>query len=140
MGAARADVVSDKRAREIYQKGKAAFAHRDFQSAYDHFKQAFALSSDPAFMFNMASALQELGRWSEAAEVLRAFLRVRPGDNERPLIEERIRALEEKQRLLEIDRPAPILVPVPPPKPPDPRALKICDLDHGWAFCDQWSH
>jgi tetratricopeptide (TPR) repeat protein len=97
---AAADEVTEKKAKQLYQDGKAAYAKRDFQTAVEAFKRAYMLSSEPAFLFNIASALQELEKWDEAAETLEAYLRVRPKDPDKVLIEERIRALKEKQRML----------------------------------------
>jgi tetratricopeptide (TPR) repeat protein len=113
---ARADPVSELEGRRKYEQGRAAFERRDFQLALERFKEAYLLTSAPALLFNMASALQELGRPSEAAETLKAYLRVRPDDPDRPAIEERIRALAEKARLLEPPR-------APPPPAPAVRSI-----------------
>jgi hypothetical protein len=62
------------------------------------------------------SRLQGLRRPHEAAEALRSFLRLRPDDPEKGAIEERIRTLEEEQRLLDQERGTPTVTP-PPGKP-----------------------
>jgi tetratricopeptide (TPR) repeat protein len=94
----------DFRARQLYEVGRKAYGDADYQKAYDSFKEAFTLSHKAALLYNVASALQQLKRPHDAAETLRSYLRLRPEDTERPQIEERIRALEEEQRLLDIDR------------------------------------
>jgi tetratricopeptide (TPR) repeat protein len=103
-GVARA--VEDEEARQLYERGKTAFEQDHAQEAYDCFRKAYMISQRPALLFNMASALTKLDRPHDAAESLRAYLRVVPDDLDRVGIEERIRALEEKQRLLDDERRA----------------------------------
>ena len=116
--AAAATEVQEEEARTLFQSGKAAFAAERYQAAYDLFKQAYLLSPEPALLYNMASALQALGRPHDAAEELRAYLRTRPDVSEREQIETRIRALEEAQRLLDEERKS---APLPPIVEPSPR-------------------
>lgn len=117
--AAAATEVQEEEARTLFQSGKAAFAAERYQAAYDLFKQAYLLSPEPALLYNMASALQALGRPHDAAEELRAYLRTRPDVSEREQIETRIRALEEAQRLLDEEKKSAPLPPIvePSPKP-----------------------
>jgi hypothetical protein len=88
-------------ARALYEQGRAAFEHQNYSTAYEAFRRSYSLSKEPALLFDMASALQKLNRPRDGAEELRAYLRVRPTDEDRAAIEERIRALDEEQRLLE---------------------------------------
>jgi tetratricopeptide (TPR) repeat protein len=99
-----------EKAKHLYGEGKRAYEAGDYQKAYDSFKEAYLLSHEPALLYNVSSALQGLRRPHEAAEALRSFLRLRSDDPERPQIEERIRALEEEQRLLDLEKK-----PAPPP-------------------------
>jgi tetratricopeptide (TPR) repeat protein len=89
---------------DSYLRGKEAFERADYGRAYELFRRSYALSKRSELLFNMASALQHLERPDDAAEALRAYLRVRPDDPERPQIEERIRALGEEGRLLGEER------------------------------------
>jgi tetratricopeptide (TPR) repeat protein len=98
--AARAQQRIEQAKREFLD-GRAAYERGDYKTAYDKFKQSYILSSQPALLYNIASALQGLGRPGEAAEVLRDYLRAVPDDPERPLVEKRIASLEEAQRLLD---------------------------------------
>jgi tetratricopeptide (TPR) repeat protein len=101
---ARADEVRDREARALYADGKTAFESRRYDDAYKLFKRAYLTSQQPALLFNMASCLQELDRPREAADELRTYLRLAPDDPDRPAIERRILALDEKQRLLDAER------------------------------------
>jgi len=90
-----------EQAKREFLDGRAAYERGDYKAAYDKFKQSYILSAQPALLYNIASALQGLGRPGEAAEVLRDYLRAVPGDPEKPLVEKRIASLEEAQRLLD---------------------------------------
>src|SRR5262249_13605521 len=100
--AARAEAPPEPQ--RLFTDGRQAFEQGDYQRAYDLFKRSFMRSSEPALLFNMASAQQKLGRPHDAADSLRAYLRAAPEDGERPQIEQRIRALEEQQHLLDAER------------------------------------
>jgi tetratricopeptide (TPR) repeat protein len=133
-GVARADAARDERARQLYQTGRDAYNAGDFAKAYDAFKESFTLSHQPALLYNVASALQGLKRPHDAAEALRSYLRLKPDDPERPQIDERIRTLEEEQRLIDLENrerqpppaptpPVPAVNPPAPPSPTSPTAL-----------------
>ena len=116
-----ADEQRDAEARHLYEEGKLAYGQRDYAGAYRQFKAAYLLSTQPALLFNMASALKELGRPREAADALRTYLRLVPDDPEREAVTLRIIALDEAQRLLDEDRTppaAPALAPPPSTAPP----------------------
>jgi tetratricopeptide (TPR) repeat protein len=123
--AARADEERELKARQLYEVGKAAYTQGDYQSAYDNFRESFQLSHQPALLYNVASALQGLHRPHDAAEALRSFLRLRPDDPDKAQIEERIRTLEEEQRLLDLDRQAKEPPPVVTPQPPPPTVTPV---------------
>jgi hypothetical protein len=111
-----ADEVKDREARGLFEQGKAAFEGGQFADAYELFKRSYLTSQQPQLLFNMASCLGELNRPREAAEELRTYLRLMPEDPDRPAIEQRIGALDEKQRLLDLE-PARRQPPAPPSLP-----------------------
>jgi tetratricopeptide (TPR) repeat protein len=101
-GGARSDEVGEEEeARRLFEDGRRAYDQREFQRAHDCFEKAYLISHRPELLFNIGSALKELGRPHDAAERLRSYLRVAPKDPDRPEIEQRILALEEAQRLLD---------------------------------------
>jgi tetratricopeptide (TPR) repeat protein len=128
-----------ERAKQLYGDGRKAYEVGDYQKAYDAFKESYLLSHEPALLYNISSALQGLRRPHEAAEALRSFLRLRSDDPERPQIEERIRALEEEQRLLDNEKartapPVPVITAPPPhisltPTPVDNAVVAGHDAD-----------
>jgi tetratricopeptide (TPR) repeat protein len=101
---AAADARQDEAARNAYKVGRAAYETGDYQLAYDKFKESFQLSHEPALLYNIASALQGLKRPHEAAEALRSFLRLQPGDPDKPKIEQRIATLEEEQHMIDAEK------------------------------------
>src|SRR6185312_16855361 len=117
---ASADARQDRAARDAFNLGRTAYESGDYQLAYDKFKESFQLSYEPALLYNIASALQGLRRPHDAAEALRSYLRLKPDDPDRPQIEERIRTLEEEQRLLDLEHPKPVTPPTPAVTPPTP--------------------
>ncbi len=88
-------------AKREFQAGRASYDRSDYAGAYDHFKRSYVLSQEPALLYNISSALQGLGRPGEAAESLRDYLKIMPGDPERVQIEQRIATLLETQKLLD---------------------------------------
>jgi hypothetical protein len=118
MPSAHAD--NNERAKELYDDAEAAYHNGDFQSAYDKFRQAYLVTKQPAFLYDMSSALERLSRPHDAAEELRAYLRARPDAPTRGAVERRIRGLEEAQRLLDAEllkRMPPVLEAPAAPKP-----------------------
>lgn len=93
-----------ERARALFEEGKSAFAGERYQAALDRFGEAYGLIAAPALLYNMAAALEALGRPGEAAVKLRGYLRVVAEDPNRGALEARLRALEEAQRQIEVER------------------------------------
>ena len=93
-----------QRAQALFKEGTTAFDTEKYQVAYDRFHEAYGLSSAPALLFDMAAALEALGRPGDAATSLRAYMRVVREDRDRGAHEARARSLEESQRLIEVER------------------------------------
>jgi len=112
-----------EKAKQLFSAGKTAYEAGDYEKAYASFKESYLLSHEPALLYNISSALQGLRRPHEAAEALRSFLRLRSDDPEKGAIEERIRTLEEEQRLIDQEKrdqtpPTPTAPPAPISTPP----------------------
>ncbi len=137
---ARGDEARKAEARRLYEDGKGAFERHEWNTAYLRFRDAYMISQRAALLFNMASALKEDGRPGEAAESLRAYLRIVPETPDRVEINERILTLEESQRIIDRENKRkaeeetarraaehPVVV-APPPQvtpPPPPRVELI---------------
>jgi tetratricopeptide (TPR) repeat protein len=66
--------ATDQRARELFQKGDAAYAEGRYEEALASFQEAYELSGRPQLLFNISNALERLGRYAEAVEALEKYL------------------------------------------------------------------
>jgi hypothetical protein len=94
----------EPRAILLYREGKEAFVRKDFVRAEQRFHEAYMLSVRPELLFDLALAQAEQDHCGEAAASLRAYLNVVGHEEEHRDILERIRTLEEKQRLIDGQR------------------------------------
>ena len=69
------NVNPDDEALKLKQEGDALFMQRDFVGALAAYERAYALSPNPAILYNRARALQSLARFPEALESLQRFER-----------------------------------------------------------------
>jgi len=112
--------ASDERARELFRRGDQRYANGEYEEALGDFRAAHELSGRQGLLFNMANALEKLGRDAEALEALEAYLPHAP-EARRAEVESRIAALRE--RVGETPPPPEPPPPEPPaPKPPTPVA------------------
>ncbi|MBX3220116.1 MAG: tetratricopeptide repeat protein [Labilithrix sp.] len=149
--------AADVRARELFEKGDAAYAEGRYEEAYASFLEAYELSGRPQLLFNVSNALERLGKYAEAVEALEKYLasgkakdkdvvqkrlaNLRKRVDEQHKAEERAREEEEKRRAAEkANEPAKSEDATPaPPKPPEPppekptRILPIVLLGAGGA-------
>ncbi len=73
-GASDAAANADAQARQAFDAGEAAYADGHFDVAYDHFQRAYAMSHRPVLLYNLATALDRLGRSGEAAGYYQRYL------------------------------------------------------------------
>lgn len=85
----------ERRARELFEQGEAAYEEGRYEEAISAFEQAYGLSARPLLLYNVANAQERLGLLREALDNLRYYLEDAP-DDERPVIERRIRGLEDR--------------------------------------------
>lgn len=94
--------ANDQRAREVFQRGDAAYAEGRYEEALAAFKEAYDLSGRPQLLFNVSNALERLGRYTEAVESLEKYLasgKVRDRDVvQKRLVSVRRRAEEQRKR------------------------------------------
>ncbi len=130
---------SDARARELFLKGDAAYAEARYEDALAAFQESYDLSGRPQLLFNIANALERLGRLSEAVDTLEKYLasgkvkdkavvetrlaNLKKRLDEQKKAEEKAAREEEEKKQREAD--AQKKPPPPPPPPPEekPRIL-----------------
>jgi hypothetical protein len=111
----------EARAKELFDNGSILYDEGRYEEAVSAFEAAFALSKKPLLLYNMASALERMGRWDEALEALNGYRAFATAD-ERDTIERRIRSIEERieERRAEAPEPVPepeVVEPEPAPAP-----------------------
>ena len=120
-GLARAADTSKEEAKQHFLKGQQLFDMTRWDEAAAEFEQAYALKSDPTFIYNMAQAFRRKGDAKRALELYKNFLIKAPGTPKRAEVEERIAALQDQ--IEQADRAAKSAVPVSAPAPaPAPAA------------------
>lgn len=110
---AHAQESDDARARELYDNGAVLYEEGRYEDAVAAFEEAYKLSRRPALLFNIANALERLGRYEEALDVLSRYRAYAPAD-ERETLDRRISNLERRiAEAKEAAATAPAAVPPP---------------------------
>ncbi len=99
------------RARELFENGKILYDEGRYEDAITAWEESYRLSGRAELYFNISSAWEKLGDYSSAIDALNRYRVYAPAD-ERPVLDRRIRALE--QRLAE---QPPVVAPAPAPVP-----------------------
>lgn len=140
--------AADVRARELFQKGDAAYAEGRYEEAHQFFLEAYDLSGRPQLLYNVSNALERLGRYAEAVEALEKYLasgkahdpeivqkrlaNLKKRVEEQKKAEERAREEEEKKRAPE-EKPEPpppteVEQPTPTPAPPESKPTPVVPI------------
>ena len=88
-----ADDPDDARARELYDNGAILYEEGRYEDAIAAWEEAYRLSGRPLLLFNIANALERLGRYDEAMVDLSRYRAFAPAE-ERETLDRRIRNLE----------------------------------------------
>lgn len=129
-----ADKKSDRRARDLFQKGQTAYDVGDFKEALDAYTAAYKEKPLPAFVFNIAQCHRQLHAWEKAAFFYRRYLTLMPNapnaQQARDLLSEVEKSAAEEKKAAdtggfaaapvspstsEVSTPQPAGVPPPPP-------------------------
>jgi len=109
LGSARADERED--AAKLLDEGVTLFNAKKYREALEKFDKAYATFASPKILFNIAGALEQLGREAEAAQTYDRFLIQTDANDEQA--QDRIKAA--KQALGSLDRRLSRLQLQPPP-------------------------
>jgi tetratricopeptide (TPR) repeat protein len=85
----------DEKARQAFEAGRTAYTEGRFREAAVLFEQSFNLSGRPKLLINLGNAWVKLNDREKAASAFRAYLRMEPESPDRPVLEARIKDLEE---------------------------------------------
>ena len=129
LGVARADDGAATQAKQLYDNGVLLYDEGEYEKSITAWRRAYELSQEPLLLYNIANALERLGRIREAIDTLNEYRIYAPAE-ERDTLERRLSALE--RRLAEepavppgaqpaVDTPAtPPAVVLPAATPPEP--------------------
>lgn len=101
---ARAD-EDEVRAKELYRNGERLYEEGLYEDAILAWERAYDLSKRPLLLYNMANALERIGRWEEALQRINQYRALAP-EAERETLNRRMQAIErrlEKKRRSDAD-------------------------------------
>ncbi len=108
----------DKRALELFDKGKAAYRQGQFEEAIRFLREAYDLKAEPVLLYNLARAYEGKGLLGEAADTYDRYLATAGDIPDRGAITKKVETL----RALIAERAAkPKDEPSEPPPRPDPK-------------------
>jgi tetratricopeptide (TPR) repeat protein len=110
---ARGDDAATEEAREHFRKGQQFFDVGRWDEAASEFEKAYAIRSDPTFLFNMAQAYRRKGDAKRAIDLYKNYLIKAPKSPQRAEVEERIKALQQQ-----LEEAGYAVKPPPPATPP----------------------
>jgi tetratricopeptide (TPR) repeat protein len=91
--AVRADDIRP-RLRTLYDSGTSHYNLGEYKEALVDFKEAYRLSKDPAFLFNIAQCYRQLHDPAQAAQLLRSYRRESPNSPNRAEVDRLIDELD----------------------------------------------
>ncbi len=139
--AASPDEQAEAKAR--YQDAARRYDLKEYAEALEGFREAYRLSGDPVFLFNIAQCERKLGHNQDAIDFYKSYLRRRPDAPNREEVDRRVEELEkliveqkttatpvEPSPPQTVTTPVPVPVagpgtPPPPATPPQPEALDL---------------
>jgi tetratricopeptide (TPR) repeat protein len=87
------DSADEARAKQLYREGEVHYAAGRYKMAAVKFEQAYAITKQPALLFNLGNAYERMGDFAKAAARLRLYLSS-PNAKGKQLVSERIGRLE----------------------------------------------
>ena len=85
----------DVRARELYRNGEQLYEEGLYEDAIVAWERAYDLSGRPLLLYNIANALERIGKWEEALRRINQY-RAFATEAERETLDRRMRAIERR--------------------------------------------
>jgi tetratricopeptide (TPR) repeat protein len=83
-----------------FASGQERFSQKRYRTAAIEFQAAYDITKDPVLLYNVGEAWQKAGEGKRAADAYRAYLKERPGAQDRADVERNITRIEMKKRKL----------------------------------------
>jgi hypothetical protein len=122
---------ADRKARDLFKQGRAAYEEGRYRDAWDYFRQAYLLSKRPELLYNVGQSADRLRMDREALDAFKLYLAKLPDAENRREVENRVRALEERLG------PQASQDASPQPEEPDPAYLTGAGQDEGAIFGEE---
>lgn len=90
------------RAREAYERGRAAFTAGNFSEALTAFQQAYEAKPHPTVLVSIAECQERLEQWAATVETLERYLRDSPQARDREAMEQKIAAIRARPAVLNV--------------------------------------
>lgn len=114
----------DPRARELLERGIAAYERGDFPAAIAAFEEGYAIQPAPVFLYTWAQAARYMDDCETAVELYDRFLATDPPVEQRTATEE-YRA----KCIPPTEPPSGAVLPAPPPRVVEPQAIETAPVD-----------
>lgn len=87
---------ADRKARELFEQGRAAFKDGKYRDAWEHFRDAYLLSKRPELLYNVGQSADRMRMDSEALAAFKLYLQRLPNAENRKEVQARISFLEKQ--------------------------------------------
>ena len=111
-------------AKRLYENGQRLYEEALYDEAILAFEESYALSKQPALLFNIANAQERMGDLAGAVKSLNKY-RVNADAEEQTKLERRVSILEDRIEKEATAKPDPVPVPVPTPQPVLPEVQEV---------------
>lgn len=114
--APRADLAARAKAKALYESATSHYNLGEFREALTDYKEAYRVTPDPVFLFNVAQCHRQMNEPADAARAYRSYLRELPAAKNRVAVEKLIADMDQSVR--ERHATEPPLGPEPPQPTP----------------------
>jgi tetratricopeptide (TPR) repeat protein len=119
-----------KSAEDHYEASRRYYDVEEYDKAIAELKQAYTLSPDPVYLFNIAQAMRKKGDCTGAIDYYRKYLRGSPNAPNKAKVEDTIKELEATTTCKKEDpKPKPVDPKPVDPKPVDPKPVDPKPVD-----------
>jgi len=87
---------ADRRARELFEQGRAAFSEGQYRDAWENFREAYILSKRPELLYNVGQSADRMRMDRDALAAFKLYLEKLPNAANRREVESRIAYLEDR--------------------------------------------
>jgi len=87
---------ADRKARELFERGRAAFREGQYRDAWENFREAYILSKRPELLYNVGQSADRMRMDRDALAAFKLYLEKLPNAENRREVESRVAYLEDR--------------------------------------------